>query len=87
MYSCYETGFILIKSGFTKMTINCWRPSGSTSLSFEERLLGNNNKFKDKTAVYSTAEKFGVCWISTGKVNIELELIFKDFILHNLFKF
>ena len=80
----YGTGFIPIKSGFSKMTINCWRPSGSNTPSLEETLLGNNKEFKDKSAVYSTSEKFGVCSISTGQVNIELELIFKDFILHGI---
>ena len=80
----YGTGFIPVKSGFSKMTINCWRPSGSSSLSLEERLLGNNKEFNDKSAVYSTAEKFGVFSMSTGQVNIELELIFKDFILHGI---
>ena len=66
------------------MTINCWRPSGGTSLSLEERLLGNNKEFNDKSAVYSIAEKFGVFPMSTGQINIELELIFKDFILHGI---
>ncbi len=80
----YGMGFIPVKSGFSKMTINCWRPSSSTSESLEERLLGNNNEFNDKSAVYSTAEKFGVYSISAGQVNVELELIFKDFILHGI---
>jgi len=80
----YGTGFIPIKSGFSKMAINCWRPSKSITASLEETLLGNNKEFHDKSAVYSTAEKFGVTSISTGQVNIELELIFKDFILHGI---
>ena len=80
----YGTGFLPIKSGFSKMTINCWRPSTNTGLSLEERFLGNNKEFNDKSAVYSTAEKFGVYSMSSGQVNIELELIFKDFILHGI---
>ena len=80
----YGTGFIPVKSGFSKMTINCWRPSDNTSPSFKETLLNNNNEFNDKSAVYSTTEKFGVCAISTGQINIELEIIFKDFILHGI---
>ena len=80
----YGTGFIPVKSGFSKMTINCWRPSDKTSPSFKETFLNNNNEFNDKSAVYSTIDKFGVCSISTGQVNIELEIIFKDFILHGI---
>ena len=80
----YGTGFIPVKSGFSKMTINCWRPSDNTSPSFKETFLNNNNEFNDKSAVYSTTEKFGVCAISTGQINIELEIIFKDFILHRI---
>ena len=80
----YGTGFIPVKSGFSKMTINCWRPSDKTSPSFKETFLNNNNEFNDKPAVYSTIDKFGVCSISTGQVNIELEIIFKDFILHGI---
>jgi len=80
----YGTGYIPVKSGFSKMTINCWRPSDSTSQSLGEKLLNNNIEFNDKSAVYSTVEKFGVSSISTGQINIELEIIFKDFILHGI---
>ena len=80
----YGTGFIPVKSGFSKMTINCWRPINGNSTSLEERFLNNNNEFNDKSAVYSTMEKFGVNSLSTGQINIELELIFKDFILHGI---
>ena len=80
----YGTGFIPIKSGFSKMTINCWRPSTNTGQTLEERFLGNNKEFNDKSAVYYTNEKFGVYSMSSGQVNIELEIIFKDFILHGI---
>lgn len=80
----YGTGYIPVRSGCNKMTINCWRPSGSTKEGLGEMLLGTNMEFVDVSAVYGTVEKFGVCSQSTGQVNLEVDVILKDFILHGI---
>jgi hypothetical protein len=38
----------------------------------------------DKSAVYSVDEKFGMNTISTGFVNVEMDIILKDFQLHGI---
>lgn len=80
----YGTAFFPVKPGYTKMSINCWRPTEESSPGLGETLLGNNSEFFDKSAVYTTDEKFGVYSISTGQVNLEIEMIFKDFKLHGI---
>ena len=80
----YGTAWIPFKPGYTKMSINCWRPTEEVTTSLGEVLLGNNAEFIDKSAVYSNIEKFGINTVSTGQVNIEVEVILKDFILHGI---
>ena len=80
----YVIGFFPVKKGYSKMCIPCWRPSENVNSTFGELFLGNNAEFVDKSAIYSTNEKFGIYSISSGQVNIELEIIFKDFILHGI---
>ena len=80
----YGIGFFPVKKGYSKMCIPCWRPSENVNSTFGELFLGNNAEFVDKSAIYSTNEKFGVNSISTGQVNLEVEMIFKDFYLHGI---
>ena len=80
----YGTGYFPVKAGSSRLTINCWRPSDSTKSSLSETFLGNNNEFLDISAVYTTLEKFGLNTISTSQINIEVDMIFKDFILHGI---
>jgi hypothetical protein len=47
-------------------------------------LLGNTPEFIDKSAIYSSEEKFGINGVSSGYVNMELEVIMKDFDLHGI---
>lgn len=80
----YGTCYIPVKSGYSKMAICCWRPTQSLGLNLGEELLHNIPEFYDKTVVDSTLPKFGVTTVSTGQILIELEIIFKDFILHGI---
>jgi B9 domain-containing protein 2 len=80
----YGTAFLPCSPGYRKISVNCWRPTEEATTSLREDLLSNNAEFLDKSAVYSTVEKFGIYSISTGQVNIEVEMIFKDFNLHGI---
>jgi hypothetical protein len=80
----YGTSFLPFKKGSSLIKIKCWRPSQNLTSSISERLLGNNPEFIDKSAVFSTEDKFGLHSISTGNVIIELDMIEKDFDLHGI---
>lgn len=80
----YGIGYFPVNPGYNRMTINCWRPTKDVGSSLEENLLGNTSEFVDKSAVYTITEKFGVNSVSTGQINIECEIILKDFILHGI---
>lgn len=80
----YGTGYFPVKPGYSRMAINCWRPTSEMGQSLSEKLLSSHAEFKDKKVVYSNTEKFGINSISTGQVNIEVESIFKDFTLHGI---
>jgi B9 domain-containing protein 2 len=80
----YGVAYFPVKKGFSKMCISCWRPSESVNSGLGELFLGNNPEFEHKSAIYSVNEKFGVYSISTGQVNLEVEMIFKDFNLHGI---
>ncbi|MCQ2818633.1 MAG: B9 domain-containing protein [archaeon] len=80
----YGTGFIPAKSGFTKFTISCWRPTESLDFNYGEELLCNIPEFYNKEIVYSTEPKFEVTTVSGGQIIVEIETIFKDFALHGI---
>lgn len=46
--------------------------------------LKNTPEFIDKSAVYSTEEKFGLNSRSSGSVKIEVDIIMKDYQLHGI---
>lgn len=80
----YGTGYFPVKAGYSRMSINCWRPTSEIGQTMSEKLLSNHAEFNDKSVVYSNTEKFGINSVSTGQVNIEVETIFKDFLLHGI---
>ena len=80
----YGTAFLPFKTGKIFLPIYCWRPSDSVQMSISEDLLGNTAEFINKSAVYSSEEKFGIAAVSTGSINLELDIIMKDFDLHGI---
>ena len=77
----YGLQTIPFTSSNTTMTVRCWRPSKNA---FSEKLLNNNPEFLDTTAVYSNDDKIALQTISSGEVNIELDILLKDFHLHGV---
>ncbi len=80
----YGCAFLPFKTGKVLLPIYCWRPTKGKIISFSEDLLGNTPEFIDKSAVHSSEEKFGINGASTGYVNLELDVIMKDFDLHGI---
>jgi hypothetical protein len=80
----YGTAFIPFQKGMSNISISCWRPSNSLTFSFSEFFLGNTPEFHNKSAIYSVDEKFGMLGRSTGNINIEIDIIMKDFQLHGI---
>lgn len=80
----YGTSFVPFKPGFINLNIPCWRPTESIKSSISETYLGNTPEFIDKSAVFSIDDKFGIHSISTGSINIEIDIIMKDFNLHGI---
>jgi len=76
--------FLPFKAGNSVLKIECWRPTKTFRYNFSENFLRNTPEFTDKSAVYTTDEKFGMNTISTGRVIIEMDLIMKDFELHGI---
>jgi B9 domain-containing protein 2 len=80
----YGTAFIPFKKGCNKISVQCWRPSDKISGNISESFLGNTPEFVDRSAVVSSEEKFGMYTFSTGTVELELDLLMKDFHLHGI---
>jgi hypothetical protein len=80
----YGTIFLPFQTGNVILEVPCWRPLEGITTSLKEKLLGSTPEFIDKSAVYSTDDKFGMYTTSTGIVAIELDIIFKDFDLHGI---
>lgn len=80
----YGTAFLPFQKGEINLNIPCWRPMENINVSLAEIFLGNTPEFIDKSAIYSVDEKFGMNTLSTGSVNIELNIIMKDFQLHGI---
>lgn len=76
--------FFPFKKGNNKLRIECWRPTKTFRYNFSENFLNTTPEFIDKSAVYSTDEKFGISSISAGSVIVEIDLILKDFDLHGI---
>lgn len=76
--------FLPFKAGNSVLKIECWRPTKTFRYNFSESFLNNTPEFTDKSAVYTTDEKFGMNTISTGSVIMEVDLIMKDFDLHGI---
>jgi B9 domain-containing protein 2 len=80
----YGTAFLPFTPGNVTINVPCWRPMEQISPSWYETFLGNTPEFIDKSAVYSTDERFGMHTLSTGNVVIELDILMKDFNLHGI---
>ena len=80
----YGTTFIPFKKGSQNVNVQCWRPTEKISGSIYESLLGNTPEFVDRNAIVASEEKFGMFSISTGTIEIELEVLMKDFHLHGI---
>jgi hypothetical protein len=80
----YGCAFIPFKTGKINMPVLCWRPSEILTNSLRETLLGCTPEFLDKSAVYTSEEKFGIYGMSEGHVNVELDIIMKDFEIHGI---
>ncbi len=76
--------FLPFKAGNSVLKVECWRPTKTFRFNFSENFLHNTPEFNDKSAVYTTDEKFGMNTISTGSVIVEIDLIMKDFDLHGI---
>lgn len=66
------------------MRVDCWRPTKTFRFNFSEYFLNSTPEFIDRSAVFTTDEKFGINTISTGTILIEFDLIMKDFELHGI---
>jgi hypothetical protein len=66
------------------MPVLCWRPSEALVEGWRESLLGCLPEYMDKSAVYTSEEKFAINGVSGGYVNLELDIIMKDFDLHGI---
>ena len=80
----YGTSFLPFTPGNVTINVPCWRPLEQISASLSETFLGNTAEFVDKSAVYSTDERFGMYTLSTGNVVIECDILMKDFNLHGI---
>jgi hypothetical protein len=80
----YGCKFIPFEPGKVNMTVLCWRPSELLTSTWKETMLGCTPEFLDKSAVYTSEEKFGIYGVSEGHVNVELDIIMKDFDLHGI---
>lgn len=80
----YGTKFLPFAVGCKRIDIPCWRPIEGNTSSLAEYFLGNTPEYIDKSAIYSSDEKFGMHSVSTGNIGIELDLIAKDFHLHGI---
>jgi hypothetical protein len=80
----YGCAFLPFKTGKVSMPILCWRPSEYITSTLKESLLGCTPEFLDKSAIHTNEEKFGIYGVSGGLVNVELDVIMKDFDLHGI---
>lgn len=71
----YGSAFVPFLKGRHVINVHCWRPSSSLGYSFKESFLNITPQFVDKSAIYTSEEKFNVIGVSTGIVILILILI------------
>lgn len=77
----YGVSFIPFANGFKSIDCHTWRPDGGF---LNNCFLSITPEFKDKSIVYSSEEKFALDSVSSGRIEVELDIILKDFELHGI---
>ena len=79
-------GFCQIPTSPGIFSIDCttWLPTGTLAEQIKSFFIGGTPRLKIEEIVYSSSDRFRLCTVSSGIVNLRFNLVFKDFGKHNV---